>query len=231
MTTDAPNILIFPRQKAGENGTDHPVRGRSPLKVSLQLIQSKFSLPQSEAAISLGISRTALKRVCRRLCVQRWPYRRKKEPAAAHATTGTNSALKEVLEEARDCKSQGSSMDRVDVCVPLSGVVSKEEAALPGFEQFYGLHGYDDDLAWLVQMDPQSLAKKDALSMRFIGGNSENAPSNLMHLDSWMSSYTQASEELNSENLRMSNICSSQVQAGTAGTAHAKSLMMGILEY
>jgi hypothetical protein len=46
-----------------------------------------------------------------------------------------------------------------------------------------------------------------------------------------MSSYTQASAELNSENLIMSHICNFQVQAGTAGTAHAKSLMMGILEY
>jgi len=211
MTTDAPNILIFPRQKAGENCTDHPVRGRSPLKVSLQLIQSKFSLPQSEAAISLGISRTALKRVCRRLCVQSWPYRRKKDPAASHAPTRTSSALKEVLEEARESKSQSSSTDSVEMRVPLSDVASEEEAALAGLEQIYGLHGYDDDLAWLVQMDPQSLAKKDALSIRFTDRNSENASSNLMHLDSWMSSYIQASEELN---LIMSNICNIQVQAG-----------------
>ncbi len=127
------------------------------------------------------------------------------------------AALKEVLEE---------------LCAPSDAtVVSQEEAALAGLEQFYGLHGNDDDLAWLVQMDPQSLAKKDALSISFQGGNSENAPSNLMHLDSWMSSYTQASAELNSENLIMSHICNIQVQAGTAGTAHAKSLMMGILEY
>ena len=111
--------------------------------------------------------------------------------------------------------------------------MSQEEAALAGLEQFYGLHGYDDDLAWLVQMDPQSLAKKDALSISFHGGNSENAPSNLMHLYSWMSSYTQASEELNSEKLTMSNISNIQVQAGTsaAGTAHAKSLMRGISDY
>jgi len=120
----------------------------------------------------------------------------KKDPAAAHAhaPTSTNSALKEVSEEARESKSQSSSMDSVHMCVPLSGVVSEEDAALAGLEQFYGLHDYDDDLAWLVQMDPQSLAKKDALSISFHGGNSENAPSNLMHLDSWMSSYTQASE-------------------------------------
>jgi hypothetical protein len=222
VANDNPDILIFPRHKAGEKGTDHPVRGRSPLAVSLQLIQSKFSLPQSEAAISLGISRTALKQVCRRLCVQSWPYRRKKEPAAAHVLqpTSTVAALKEVLEE---------------LCAPSDAAgVSQEEAALAGLEQFYGLHGYDDDLAWLVQMDPQSLAKKDALSICF-RGNSENAPSILMHLDSWMSSYTQASEELNSENLimsnPMSNICNIQVQAGTAGTAHAKSRMIGILEY
>jgi hypothetical protein len=99
--------------------------------------------------------------------------------------------------------------------VPQSDVASDEEAActaLAGLEQFYGLHGYDDDLAWLVQMDPQSLAKKDALSISFTDGNSENASSNLMHLDSWMSSYIQASEELN---LIMSkNIYNIQVQAG-----------------
>jgi hypothetical protein len=119
--------------------------------------------------------------------------------------------LKEVLEEARESKSQSSSTDSVEMRLPLRDVASEEEAALAGLEQIYGLHGYDDDLAWLVQMDPQSLAKKDALSRRFTDGNSENASSNLMHLDSWMSSYIRASEELN---LIMSNICNIQVQAG-----------------
>ncbi len=85
---------------------------------------------------------------------QRKPYKTPlsavRDPAAAHAPTSTNSALKEVLEEARQSKSQSSSMDSVDMCGPLSDVVSGEEAALAGLEQFYGLHGYADDLSWLV---------------------------------------------------------------------------------
>ena len=51
-------------------------RGRPPVKVDLEELQSKFDRPQPEAAQALGISLTCLKLVCRRLGLKRWPYRR-----------------------------------------------------------------------------------------------------------------------------------------------------------
>jgi len=71
------NIKIFPRRKLGDDeDTVAPFRGRVPMSLSLQTIQSKYAIPQKEAAQSLGISLTAFKQVCRKLGVIRWPYRR-----------------------------------------------------------------------------------------------------------------------------------------------------------
>ena len=71
-------VRIFPRQKIGEDGTasDERVRGRAPLLVSREMVEAKFEMRQKEAAVSFGISLTAFKHVCRKLGVDRWPYRR-----------------------------------------------------------------------------------------------------------------------------------------------------------
>jgi len=59
--------------------------------VDLESIEPLFDLPQKDAAKELGISLTALKQVCRKLGVDRWPYWRKKKPEAksipSHAYT------------------------------------------------------------------------------------------------------------------------------------------------
>ena len=227
MAEDTASISIFPRPKAPENDTNYAVRGRAPgrapLKMSLQLIKSKFELSLRDAAIYFGISRTALKQACRRLGVHCWPYKRKKSfasnPAvpAAQASGRTSSASTvegplaklNVLDEAttREQKSQNSSMGTFDMRV--NKAASEEEVPLDGLKQFYGLHEYEDDLAWLVQMDPWSLAKKDKRSMSFAGeqgvlcfGNSENTnsthhiSSNSTYHKSWVSSYIEAAEKL-----------------------------------
>ena len=51
-------------------------RGRPPVKVDLEALQTMFDRPQPAAAHSLGISLTSLKLVCRRLGLSRWPYKR-----------------------------------------------------------------------------------------------------------------------------------------------------------
>ena len=45
----------------------------------MDAIKALFGLPQKDAAKALGISLTALKQVCRKLGVDRWPYWRKKK--------------------------------------------------------------------------------------------------------------------------------------------------------
>jgi hypothetical protein len=215
------SISIFPRPKAPENDTNYAVRGRAPLKMSLQLLKSKFELSLKDAAIYFGISRTALKQACRRLGVHCWPYKRKSfasnPPAPAAQASGRTSsastvegplAMLNLLEEAtaREQKSQNSSMGTFDMRVNKDA--SEEEAPLAGLKQFCGLHGYEDDLAWLVQMDPSSLAKKDKRSTSFAGeqgihcfGNSEKTNSmyhisNSTYHKSWVRSYIEAAEEL-----------------------------------
>ena len=54
-------------------------KGRAPLQVDMESIKPLFGLPQKDAATMLGISLTALKQVCRKLGVQRWPYWRRKK--------------------------------------------------------------------------------------------------------------------------------------------------------
>lgn len=46
------------------------------MALDLATLQSRFSLPQADAANELGISLTSLKQVCRKLGISRWPYHR-----------------------------------------------------------------------------------------------------------------------------------------------------------
>jgi hypothetical protein len=77
-------VLLFPRRKAGELRNPFP-RRRAPLKVDGHAIQSLFDRRQGEAAKQLGISITAMKQLCRKLGIVRWPYRRQKKEESARA--------------------------------------------------------------------------------------------------------------------------------------------------
>ena len=71
-------VCIYPRRKAGESEVA-PVRGRCPMQLTHKAVAALFSTPQGEAAQALGISITALKVVCRKLGISRWPYARVKK--------------------------------------------------------------------------------------------------------------------------------------------------------
>ena len=70
-------IFLFPRRKLGQKVTPH--KGRRPMAIDLAVLEKYFHLPQNKASIALGISLTALKQLCRKLGVTRWPYQRKKK--------------------------------------------------------------------------------------------------------------------------------------------------------
>jgi len=75
---DAPavaGVRLFPRRKAGETRTP-PEKGRLPIRMDLDSIRMLFGMRQPEAAKRLAISLTALKQVCRKLGITRWPYHR-----------------------------------------------------------------------------------------------------------------------------------------------------------
>ena len=65
------SVRVFPRRKAGEECSS-PEKGRLPLKFDVETIQPLFALPQKDAANVLGISLTALKKVCRKLGIHSW---------------------------------------------------------------------------------------------------------------------------------------------------------------
>jgi len=68
-------VWIYPRRKAGESGAT-PARGRNPVQLTRSAVAALFPTPQADAAQVLGISITALKAVCRKLGISRWPYMR-----------------------------------------------------------------------------------------------------------------------------------------------------------
>eukprot|EP00283_Hemiselmis_rufescens_P003999 CAMPEP_0173419092 /NCGR_PEP_ID=MMETSP1357-20121228/1056_1 /TAXON_ID=77926 /ORGANISM="Hemiselmis rufescens, Strain PCC563" /LENGTH=292 /DNA_ID=CAMNT_0014381675 /DNA_START=68 /DNA_END=943 /DNA_ORIENTATION=+ len=73
MQSATPNLeypveLIMPRNKPGEVGP------REPVVITLPVLCQLFHEPLSIASAKIGISSTALKRVCRKLGVRRWPF-------------------------------------------------------------------------------------------------------------------------------------------------------------
>ena len=84
--TGSKRVHLFPRRKAGQPRNMYG-RGRSPLQVDEHAVTSLFGRPQGEAAQQLGISITAMKQLCRKLGIERWPYMRQKKQGSARAAT------------------------------------------------------------------------------------------------------------------------------------------------
>jgi hypothetical protein len=93
-------VRIFPRRKiAGGVGGVAPEKGRAPLKVGIVAVRAHFGRPQSQAATELGLSLTALKQICRKLGVPRWPYQR---PSKIDQARSTKSVKASVAKDASD---------------------------------------------------------------------------------------------------------------------------------
>ena len=70
-----------------------PRTGRPPVRVDPAQLKALFGVPQPEAARMLGISLTALKQVCRKAGIPRWPYsRRIGKPRAAALPAAVDTA-------------------------------------------------------------------------------------------------------------------------------------------
>jgi hypothetical protein len=74
-------VCVFPRgHKEGRDPQDwlsnRRRRTRHPVEFTLQTIEPYFELPQAQAARMMGVSLTTMKQICRRLDIERWPYRR-----------------------------------------------------------------------------------------------------------------------------------------------------------
>jgi len=75
VASDGNFSAIFPRRKVGESKKDT----RGPVLITLDVLESMADVPLSDAARKLGVSSTAIKKACRKIGVQRWPYRKRAE--------------------------------------------------------------------------------------------------------------------------------------------------------
>jgi hypothetical protein len=65
------DITIYPRS-ARSGGCDGP---KSPVRITRDILTENFNMPLHAAADHMGICITALKKVCRKFGIQKWPYR------------------------------------------------------------------------------------------------------------------------------------------------------------
>ena len=71
-TSDPIISRVHPRRKRGQIQNK-----QAPVYVTQETINMLKRLPLPQAAASIGMSATALQRACRKLGVQRWPFRRR----------------------------------------------------------------------------------------------------------------------------------------------------------
>ena len=71
-----------------------PRRKRAPSSFSRDIIEPYLTMPLAQAAAALGLSVSSLKRICRRIGIDRWPYQRPGVNSDMLAETG-NSAKKQ----------------------------------------------------------------------------------------------------------------------------------------
>ncbi|EKX53855.1 hypothetical protein GUITHDRAFT_100821 [Guillardia theta CCMP2712] len=141
-------VRIFPRRKAFQDARPH--KGKA-LMVDISTLQPLFGLPQEEASKLLGISVTAMKQLCRKLGVGRWPYQkptRKEKEMFDGLLMGTISAL-DVSDDTSDSSSNfsdesSSTPDQIinrDIEIQMIKVPNE-----PRTEEV-------DDLSWSEQED------------------------------------------------------------------------------
>ena len=75
-------LTICPRRKTMGDAMDSDGNGPCPVSITLELLESMADLTIVAAAQRIRVSATSLKKACRKLGVDRWPYR-KDRPSAA----------------------------------------------------------------------------------------------------------------------------------------------------
>ncbi|EKX32375.1 hypothetical protein GUITHDRAFT_121454 [Guillardia theta CCMP2712] len=87
-----PTVLVQARPRDSER-RDH-------VRLDLATVSSLYHLRQIEAAQFLGISLTSLKSACRRLGVERWPYRRETAQEAVEVVPDRDDGVGPAFEDA-----------------------------------------------------------------------------------------------------------------------------------
>eukprot|EP00960_Hanusia_phi_P070497 767321-Hanusia_phi.AAC.4 len=82
-------ITLFPRRKAGQS---RPGGGRGPVVLTLDLLEKFYGMPLHVAAKRLGICQTAIKKVCRKLGIMKWPYKEMRTPMPVMTSSSFETA-------------------------------------------------------------------------------------------------------------------------------------------
>jgi len=106
--------VIFPRRKAGQNK-----RPAQPVVVTYETLSEVFDLPLWKACKTLGICATAMKKVCRKLGVMKWPYKENHMPGkrvgskdSDFSRSSSSSSSSQGVTDCEDaCESPTSSKD------------------------------------------------------------------------------------------------------------------------
>ena len=103
------------RRKFGQ-GDKHSLGGRpmhvvddellTPIVVTPEALRAFFDKPLHEAARSLGICATAVKRICRKMGIKEWPFQRIKPIRKRLAKLQSSTMTPDVLREIREMQSQ-----------------------------------------------------------------------------------------------------------------------------
>jgi hypothetical protein len=120
-------VRIFPRRKGGEQTCADCQAGRACLQLDLSAIEPLFTTTQKNAARRLGISVSALKKVCRKLGVHSWADARDSLPTSKirqsilHTNDPANTCLPAPAEYAAALE-QPMSVLCTDILSPRSPV-------------------------------------------------------------------------------------------------------------
>ena len=111
-------VHVYPRRmdRKSVRSTNIP---QSPIVLTRKMLEPFFGRPLSEAAEHVGLSITALKSVCRKLGIRRWPYqqsksRRKAGAADAMSSSSSMSAANMVEVDALGATNKGEMHPRLD---------------------------------------------------------------------------------------------------------------------
>ena len=78
----------------------------TPVAVTPELLRDCFGKPLHEAARSLGICATAVKKICRKMGIKEWPFQRIKNIQKRLAKFQSSTATPDVLREIQELQGQ-----------------------------------------------------------------------------------------------------------------------------
>jgi hypothetical protein len=133
------DFKIFPRRKGGQS---KKCAESAPVIITAELLQMCFDMPLVQAAKKLGICATALKKVCRKLGIHKWPYKEMKPslslgrqgdgdgaglpggappPSAVGSASTPRRDLHSKEWSSRNAGRKGGSQEFSDMCPPETG--------------------------------------------------------------------------------------------------------------